>query len=148
MRKVESIINEDTPLYNIQIIRNHIDFINKNFPEINTEYLLSYAGITKLQLNDLGYWCSQKQINKFNEILTKQTGNFDIARETGRYLIDSQNIFAQYLLGFKSPISGTLHVASIYPKLSLGATTWGKKLTHNGNFCKTKPWSEGTIFPM
>ena len=131
MRKVESIINEDTPLYNIQIIRNHIDFINKNFPEINTEYLLSYAGITKLQLNDLGYWCSQKQINKFNEILTKQTGNFDISRETGRYLIDSQNIFAQYLLGFKSPISGTLHVASIYPKLSLGATTWGKKLTHN-----------------
>ena len=72
MSNIKSLINEDTPLYSIQIIRNHVDFIKVKFPEIKIDSLLSYAKITKLQFNDLGYWCSQRQINKFNEILTKK----------------------------------------------------------------------------
>jgi PAS domain S-box-containing protein len=148
MSKSVLLFDENTPLYNIQIIRNHIDFVRQKFPEINIESLLNYAGITKLQFNDLGYWCSQRQINKFNEILTKQTGNNDISRETGRYLMDSQNFISQYILGFKGPTSGTLQVASIYSKLSLGATTWGKKLAPNKMeiFAKPKPGVNEQLF--
>jgi PAS domain S-box-containing protein len=124
-------MNEDTPLYNIRIIRNHIDFIRNNFPEINPDKLLNYAGISKFQYNDYGYWCSQRQINKFNEILVNKTGNRDISKYTGRHLIDSQNIFAQYILGFKNPSFLALQVGSIYSKLSLGATTSGRKLGKN-----------------
>jgi len=148
MNHTESFINEDTPLYNIQIIRNHINFIKKKFPQINIESLLNYAGITKLQFNDLGYWCSQRQINKLNEILAKKTGNVDISRETGRYLMESQNIIVQYILGFKSPTSGSLQIASIYSKLSLGASTWGKKITPNRIeiFAKPNPGVKEQLF--
>ena len=148
MFQIEFLINEDTPLYNIQIIRNHVNFIKEKFPQINIESLLNYAGITKLQFNDLGYWCSQRQINKLNEILTKETGNIDISRETGRYLMESQNIIVQYILGFKSPTSGSLHIASIYSKLSLGASTWGNKIAPNRIevFAKPKPGVKEQLF--
>jgi len=124
-------INSDDGIYNVRIIKNHIDFIKKKFPNINTDSLLSYAGITKLQYNDFGYWCTQNQINRLNEVLVKETGNKDISRYTGRHLIDSQNIFAQYILGFKNPSSLALQVGAIYSKLSIGALTSAKKLEKN-----------------
>ena len=127
MNQDKFFINEDKPLYNIRIIRNHVDFVKKNFPKININNLLDYAGISKLQFNDFGYWCTQRQINKLNEILVKKTGNHDISRNTGRHLLKSQNILAQYVLGFKSPISAVLQSAKIYSKLSLGAEVWGKE---------------------
>ena len=121
-------INEDDPLYNIRIVRTHIDYINKNYPFINKDDLLNYAGITRLQYNDLGYWCSQRQINKFHEILVEKTGNKEITKDTGRHLMNSQNIIAQYILGFKNPTSAALQITHIYSKLSRGASTWGKIL--------------------
>lgn len=121
-------INEDDPLYNIRIVRTHIDYINKVYPLINKDDLLNYAGITKLQFNDLGYWCSQRQINKFHEILVEKTGNKKITRDTGRHLMYSQNIIGQYILGFKNPTSAALQISHIYSKLSRGASTWGKIL--------------------
>jgi len=127
MNQDKFFISEDKPLYNIRIIRNHVDFVKKNFPKININNLLDYAGISKLQFNDFGYWCTQRQINKLNEILVKQTGNQDISRNTGRHLLKSQNILAQYVLGFKSPITAVLQSAKIYSKLSLGAEVWGKE---------------------
>ena len=92
--------NEDAPLYNIRIVRTHIDYVNKVYPSISIDDLLNYAGITRLQYNDLGYWCSQGQINKFHEILIKKTGNKEVTRDTGRNLMVSKNIIAQYILGF------------------------------------------------
>ena len=131
MNQKNNYTTENTPLYNIRIIRTHIDFIKKNFPDINTDTLLEYAGITKFQYNDYGYWCTQKQINKLNGILVIKTGNQDISRYTGRHLIDSQNIFAQYILGFKKPSYLAHQVGSIYSKLSLGALTSGRKIGKN-----------------
>ena len=124
-------ISIDCPLYNIRIIRTHVDYVKKNFPEVNIDSLLDYAGISKLQFNDFGYWCTQRQINKLNEILVKRTGNQDISRNTGRHLLKSQNILAQYVLGFKSPTSVVLESAKIYSKLSLGAEVWGKETGKN-----------------
>jgi len=122
-------INENACLFNIRLVRTHIDYINKNYPSINTDDLLNYAGITRLQYNDFGYWCNQSQINKFHEILVEKTGNREITRDTGRHLMISQNIIAQYILGFKNPTSAALQIAHIYSKLSRGASTWGKILS-------------------
>ena len=148
MNNITNYTTENSGLYNIRIIKNHIDFIKKKFPEVNTDFLLNYAGITKFQYNDYGYWCSQSQINKLNEVLVKETGNHDISRYTGRHLIDSQNILAQYILGFKDPSSLALKVGSIYSKLSLGALTWGKKLEKNKVelIIKPKPNVEEQLF--
>ena len=42
-------IDEDVPLYNIRIIRTHIDYVNKVYPSISIDDLLNYAGITSTQ---------------------------------------------------------------------------------------------------
>ena len=127
--QAESNINQETPLYNIRIVKNHIDYVSKVYPEIDVDEILNYSGISRLQFNDLGYWCNQRQMNRFYDVLVEKTGNKDISKDTGRDLLNSQNIIAQYVLGFRNPVSVTLKAAHIYPKLSRGAKTWGKAVT-------------------
>ena len=131
MNQIKTDIHDDQPLYNIRILKTHIDYLQKNYSNIDIDNILDYAGVSKLQLNDSGYWYTQRQANRFYEILVKQTGNKDISRDTGRHLMDSQNIIAQYILGFKNPTSVALHIAAIYSKLSLAATVWVKKVSNN-----------------
>ena len=86
--------NYDIPLYNIRILRSYVDYVRNNYPNININKILQYAEVTKLQYNDYGYWCNQRQMNKLQEILIKETGNKNISRDSGRNLVNSQNIIA------------------------------------------------------
>ncbi|MBW2467242.1 MAG: PAS domain S-box protein [Deltaproteobacteria bacterium] len=124
--QTESNLTEESPLYNIRIVKSHIDYVRKVYPEIDIDEILNYSGITRLQYNDLGYWCNQIQMNRFYEVLVEKTGNKEISKDTGRSLMTSQNIIAQYVLGFRTPISVAMQTAHIYSKLSRGATAWGK----------------------
>ena len=139
---------DDPPLYNIRILKTHIDYVQKNYSNIDIDKILDYAGVSKLQLNDSGYWYTQRQANRFHEIVVKQTGNKDISRETGHHLMDSQNIIAQYILGFKNPTSVSLQFAAIYSKLSLAAIVWVKKLDNNKFefFAKPRPGVKEQLF--
>ena len=123
--------NEDAPLYNIRILKSYIDYVQKEYPNVDIDKILEYARISRLQLNDSGYWYTQRQANRFHEILVKQTNNKDISRDTGRHLMDSQNIIAQYILGFKNPSSIALQITTIYSKVSLAAKVWGNKIGNN-----------------
>ena len=94
--KLQSSMNKDVPLYNIRILKTYLDYVQKKYPNINIDKILDYAGISKPQLNDSGYWYSQRQANRVHEVVVKQTGNKNISRDAGRHLMTSQNIIAQY----------------------------------------------------
>jgi PAS domain S-box-containing protein len=98
---------------------------------VNIDEILFYSGISRLQLNDYGFWYNQKQANRFHEICVEKTGNKSIAKDAGRYAIKSQNLFAQYLMGFKTPDTVALNIGKIYSKGSVGAKATAKKIGKN-----------------
>jgi PAS domain S-box-containing protein len=123
--------NQDSPIYNIRLLRIYIDYIERNYPIVNIDKILNYTGISRLQLNDFGYWYNQKQANRFHEIIARKTGNKNIAKDAARELMKSQNLFAQYLMGFKNPEAVALGIGKIYSKGSIGAKASAKKRSKN-----------------
>ena len=121
MNITKKIYNEDKPLYNIRIMRSYVDFIEKHYPHTDIDKILNYAGITRLQYNDYGYWYSQRVVNRFHKIIMKETGNENIAYDAGLNLVQSQSHFAQYLLIFTGAESVTRRFADVYAKGSRAA---------------------------
>ncbi len=102
---------EDTSLYNSRLIKNYTDYLAKYYPDVDIKALLTYAGMTPLELEDGGHWFSQEQVTRFHEILTRTTSNPNIAREVGRFTSSSEAFgsLRQYVMGFLSaPLAYTL----------------------------------------
>ncbi|MDO8281489.1 MAG: HD domain-containing phosphohydrolase [Thermodesulfovibrionia bacterium] len=95
---------KDIPLYNSRIINTYIKFIKRNYSYVDVNDLLHYAKMESYQVEDVGHWFTQEQINRFHEKLKKLTGNIEIARETGRYLAspEATGLLKQYILGLVS----------------------------------------------
>jgi len=106
-KRLSENITDDTPLYNSRIIRNYVEYMRVNFPDIDISSLLEYANIKFYQLDDEGHWLTQKQVDLFHEMLAKRLDNPNIAREVGRYSVTSQASGAvrQYVLGFINPVT-------------------------------------------
>lgn len=122
MSNVRNTSNDEMPLYNIRILRSYIKHVQNNYSGVDIDKILNYAGVSRLQFNDHGYWCSQSQMNKLQKILIAETGNKNIARDTGRSLMVSQNIIAFYVLSFSNIGNVIRQIAKIYNKLSRAAT--------------------------
>ena len=89
--------------------------------------------MTRSELEDGGHYFSQKQINLFQEILTKKTGNPEIAREVGRYWASSEAFGAirQYALGFLTASMAYLLFEKIGANLTRATTFRTKKIGSN-----------------
>ena len=80
--------NEE-PLYSSLLIRNYVFFLKEFYPYIEIEPILEYAGIAGYELEDQGHWLTQRQVDRFNKLITEKTGNPNISREVGRYAASS-----------------------------------------------------------
>lgn len=96
---------ESKQLYNSNNLQVFIEYISNRYPEINIGEVLQYASISELEISDAGQWFTQKQIDRFYEILEKKTENPDLAREAGRFVVQSKasSILRQYTSGFVTP---------------------------------------------
>lgn len=96
---------ENTPLYNSVLLATYMDLLKARYPDVNVKELLEYAKITPYEMEDRGYWFTQQQINRFHEFLEKNTGNPQIAREAGRFVVESKSssLLRQYTAGFVTP---------------------------------------------
>ena len=114
----------DIPLYNTRIIKSFTEYISKYHPELDIFSILDYASITSYQLEDEGHWLTQKQVDKFYEMLSKTSGDFDIARKVGQYTPFSQAAgkVSQYTLGFMTPAAAYAVLEKLYPHMSRGVT--------------------------
>jgi hypothetical protein len=68
-------MNDNQPLYNSRITRTYLQYLRKNFPDINLDALLEKAGIAKYEIEDPGHWFSQEQVDRFHESLIIETGD-------------------------------------------------------------------------
>jgi len=96
---------EDIPLYNSTLLATYMDLLAEKYPHVNVEKLLEYAKISPYELEDRGHWLTQKQIDRFHEYLMEQTENPQIAREAGRFVVQSKSssLLRQYTAGFVTP---------------------------------------------
>ena len=121
---------EDTPLYNTKIVKSYCEYLSIHHPEVNVIPILDYAGITTYQLEDRGHWLTQKQVDRFQEILINTVGDPDISRKVGQFTC-SAGAVSQFTLGFMTPIT----VYSVLEKLSThmtrGVTLHTKKIGRN-----------------
>ncbi|MDY6790011.1 MAG: PAS domain S-box protein [Thermodesulfobacteriota bacterium] len=126
-------MDKKSPLYNSRITRAYLEFIKKKYHHIDIDDLLKYANMTKYEVNDTGHWFNQTQVDRFQEILIRKTGNENIAREAGRYStsIRGVNAFRQYLLSFMSLSSLYMFMGKLYNIMSRGAFVKTKKLRSN-----------------
>jgi len=126
-------MDDNSPIYNSRIIRAYFEFLGKQYPHIDRDNLLKYANMTKYEVNDTGHWFNQNQVDRFQEILAKKTGNWNIARDAGRYISSTKGMsaFRQYVLSFMSLASLYMFMGKLYNTMSRGALVKAKKLRSN-----------------
>jgi len=120
----------DDPLYSSRLIKNYIEYTNKRYHEVDINSLLSYAGITTYELEDQGHWFTQRQVDRFHDILTKKTGDPNISREVGRYAASSKasTVVKQYALGFMTPAAAYWVVKNLASRITRAHTFKTRKL--------------------
>ena len=120
-------------LYHIKIIKTYLEYVRKNYPELNIDHILDYSGITKSQLDDDGYWYTQEQADRFHEIVDKLTKHTNIARDAGRYGTTSASYgtMRQYIFSFIEPSTAYEVMGKIGSKLTRGTKITINKIASN-----------------
>jgi PAS domain S-box-containing protein/putative nucleotidyltransferase with HDIG domain len=123
----------DTPLYSTRIIQSFLEHVRINYPGIDSDVLLDHSGIKKYQLDDDGHWLNQKQVDRFHDAVVEETGNHNIAFESGRSAPSSKAAgpVQQYALGFINTATAFTVMSKLYPQVSRACTLKTKRLAPN-----------------
>jgi len=124
---------EDIPLYSSRITNTYLEYLYKFYPQINIDEILEYSGMTLYEVEDPGHWFSQKQVDRFHEQVVLKSGNSDLPREVGRFIVSAESGGAvkQYGLGLMNPMSVYLMVAKFYRLMTRGAKADAHKIGPN-----------------
>ena len=126
-------MNDSSPLYNSRIIKTFLEYLRKFYPNLDVDFVLEYAKMTRYEVEDPAHWFSQSQADRFYEALVEKTGNLNIARDAGRYTTSYKGMgpIKQYTLGLMSLTSVYHMMGKVYPIMSRGATIRVKKIASN-----------------
>jgi len=126
-------VPDTTPLYNSGITKTYLAFIEKTYPDLDIDSIINYAGMTKYEVEDPAHWFSQDQADRFQEILIKKTGNPNIARDAGRYVMSYEGLGPgkKYALGLMNLATVYLLMRKFYTLMSRASDIKTKKLGPN-----------------
>src|SRR4030042_2716866 len=115
---------EETPLYNSRLLKNYEEYLRKFYPQIDPNDILEYAGIESSEIEEGGQWLTQRQIDRFHEILSQLTDNPNISREVGRFSVSGLALgpLRRYALGFLTPFMSYLVAEKIGNKMTQATT--------------------------
>jgi hypothetical protein len=96
---------EEIPLYNSRLLQNYVEYLRKFYPQIDPNDVLDYAGIEPQEVEEGGQWLTQRQIDRFHEMLHQLTDNPNLSREVGRFSVSGSALspLRRYTLGFLTP---------------------------------------------
>jgi hypothetical protein len=72
-------MSESEPLYNSRITKIYINYLKKNYPDIDADSVLVESGIANYEIEDPAHWFTQDQQDRLHNILVNRTGNPNIA---------------------------------------------------------------------
>jgi len=95
------------PLYSSRIFTIYLKLVRQKYPHINPSTLLEQAKISLHEAADPNHWFTQQQLDRFHDILARESGDTHIAREAGRFAAapEASGFIRQNILGFASPAS-------------------------------------------
>ena len=127
------LVDDQAPLYSSRITSTYLEYLATYYPDIKIEPLLNYAGMTRYEVEDPGHWFTQRQSDRFNEILVKKTGNSHISRDVGRFTTSSRRLGAakQYALGLMNVSSIYLTASRVAKGMTRASILEAKKLASN-----------------
>jgi PAS domain S-box-containing protein/putative nucleotidyltransferase with HDIG domain len=137
---------DDTPLYNSRIMKSYVEYLNRYHPDIDIAPLFKHADIETYQLDDEGHWLTQRQVDRFQEILVQKIQDPEISRKVGRFSATSRasGALGQYLLGFINPAMAYAFLEKINSHLSRAAILKTKAIG-NGQIEATAILQPGVI---
>jgi PAS domain S-box-containing protein len=123
----------DEPLYNSRLIKNYKEYVKKFRLNVDIDSALKYAGIATYELEDQAHWFSQRQVDRFHHLLSRQTGDPHISRKVGRYSASSQTsgILRKYALGLIRPASAYWMVEKFASNLTRASKFKARKVAQN-----------------
>ena len=123
----------EDPLYNTQLIKNYVEYVKINYPDVNIDDVLHCGAIPKYQLEDSGHWLTQNQVDRFHEILVQKTGDPEIPRKVGRFAASSEasGVLRKVALGLMTPTSAYWAAQKLTSRMSRGFSFELKKLGLN-----------------
>jgi PAS domain S-box-containing protein len=123
-------VADTTPLYNSGITKTYLEYLKNNYPDLDLDYVLKFAGMTKYEVENPAHWFNQHQTDRFQKILVEKTGNPNIAREAGRYIMSYEGMGPgkKFALGLMNLTTVYLLMRKVYPLMSRSVTIGTKKL--------------------
>lgn len=125
----------DAPLYNSTIIKNYVEYLKANYPDVNLTEMLHYAGIDEYEVEDRGHWLTQTQINRFHEYMDRVINNPGLCREAGRFIASHKSsaysILQQSMSGFLSPAMAYWAVEKVAANIARHQNVKGRSLAKN-----------------
>ncbi len=124
---------EPLPIYSSRILKLYVECLNTSYPDIDTDAILRHAHVSKHELEDTGHWFDQQQVDRFYEKILEVTGNPEIARQAGRFVVfkNTAGPVKQHALGLLKVSSIYLLLAKLYPMFSRGAQVKARRLASN-----------------
>jgi len=113
-------MQKDAPLYSNRITRNYLDYLSRHHPDCEIDDILLRSGMTRYEVADPAHWFTQGQMDRFHEILVRETGNPNISRDVGRASAQSESMgmAKQYVLGMMTPASVYMLMGKVMPLFS------------------------------
>lgn len=110
--------------YNSRNIQVKTRLIEKNYPHVEVQRILDHAGMKRYEIEDDGHWFTQEQIDRFEEMAVRLTGNASIAREAGRFSTsaESHSRMRSYLIGLMGPLRAYRMLGNAGPLVSRATT--------------------------
>lgn len=123
-------MNDQERLYNSRLTRIYLEYLGAHYPEVDADGILQYAGMTRLEVDDPAHWFTQNQVDRFHEILGKETGDQTISRQVGRYATSSKGIglVKRHALGFINPANIYALTGKLMPLMSRGVEIKTRRL--------------------
>ena len=123
-------MTEQDRLYNSRLTRIYLEYLKVNHPGLDVTPLLEHAGMTKWEVDDPAHWFTQEQVDRFHDVLERETANTAISRDAGRFASSSEGIglVKRYALGFMNPANIYNLVGKIMPLMSRGVAISSRRL--------------------
>lgn len=124
---------DDKPLYNSRVITSYVEYLKQTRPDIDIEALLEDSGISSYEVADEGHWLTQRQVDRFRNVLLERAHDPSIFREAGRYMASAKSLKAirQFVMGFITPVQAYIMLGKIASYLNRGVTFQAKKISGN-----------------
>ncbi len=123
-------MNGSPQIYSSRVFQTYLDYLSTAHPNLKIQELLDHAAMTPAEVADSAHWFTQKQADRFFQIIVEKTGDTDIARKAGRFSASSKGLALtqQYVTGLMNTETAMLSMAKIISLFTKGATIEAKRL--------------------